>query len=141
MLVVFAILGTLIGLLFLYIRQKLAVYETRLNLLTDTVQTIASLNHMEYKDCESEESEESESEDESEDESEEINLKCDEIKCEEIDLETKTIVLEPVVTVSDDVVTSEYDKFSLKELKEKVVLLGGPKLRTKKELVDFLNKS
>jgi hypothetical protein len=29
---------------------------------------------------------------------------------------------------------------SLKELKEKVASVGGPKLRTKKELVDFLNK-
>ena len=51
--------------------------------------------------------------------------------------EVKTISLEKRV-VSDDNV--DYESMSLKDLKEKVALLGGPKLRTKKELVDFLNK-
>ena len=32
----------------------------------------------------------------------------------------------------------DYENLSLKELKDKVTELGGPKLRTKKELLDFL---
>ena len=32
----------------------------------------------------------------------------------------------------------DYESLSLKELKDKVTDLGGPKLRTKKELLDFL---
>ena len=32
----------------------------------------------------------------------------------------------------------DYESLSLKELKDKVTELGGPKLRTKKELLDFL---
>ena len=34
----------------------------------------------------------------------------------------------------------DYESLSLKELKDKVTELGGPKLRTKKELLDFLKK-
>jgi hypothetical protein len=32
----------------------------------------------------------------------------------------------------------DYESLTLKELKDKVADLGGPKLRTKKELLDFL---
>ena len=39
--IVFAILGLLIGLLFMFVRQKLSALESRVNLLTDTVQTMA----------------------------------------------------------------------------------------------------
>jgi hypothetical protein len=176
MLVVFAILGSLIIFLFLYIRQKMATYESRLNLLTDTVQTIASLNRIDSNesDNESENESESESESESECECEEIELKNvekefnydirlekeielnvekkfdndirlekeNDLKDVEIELNEskKIILLEPTITVSDDVVTSEYDGLTLKELKEKVIELGGPKLKNKKELLDFLKK-
>ena len=34
----------------------------------------------------------------------------------------------------------DYESLTLKELKDKVTELGGPKLRTKKELIDFLKK-
>ena len=63
--IVFAILGLLIGLLFMFVRQKLSALESRVNLLTDTVQTMAGFSRVDEVD------EESEEEDESEDESEE----------------------------------------------------------------------
>jgi len=151
--IVFAILGLLIGVLFLFVRQKLSALESRVNLLTDTVQTMAGLNRVEYQE-EDEEDEEDEEEDEDEDdeeeeeEEEEVEIKKielePELEIEDIGLtiepiqnEVKTISLEKRV-VSDDNV--DYESMSLKELKEKVASIGGPKLRTKKELVDFLNK-
>ena len=41
-------------------------------------------------------------------------------------------------TVKTLVVNVDYDSMSVKELKEKVAELGGPKLKTKKDLVEFL---
>jgi hypothetical protein len=49
--------------------------------------------------------------------------------------QVKTITIEKRV-VSDD--TIDYESLTLKELKDKVTELNGPKLRTKKELIDFL---
>jgi hypothetical protein len=164
--IVFAILGLLIGVFFLFVRQKLSALESRVNLLTDTVQTMAGLNRVEYQDDDEDEEDDEEEEDEDEDEEEEEEEEEDEVrgagglrnpnqKDETVDLEVedigltielsgntevnevKTISLEKRV-VSDDNV--DYESMSLKDLKEKVALLGGPKLRTKKELVDFLNK-
>jgi hypothetical protein len=153
--IVFAILGLMIGLLFMFVRQKLSALESKVNLLTDTVQTMAGLNRLSYEadsseseedeDEESEEEEESEDEDEVKDpeivdvsEPEVINLTWDvnPISLEpEPEPEVKTITLEKRV-VSDDNV--DYESLTLKELKDKVTDLGGPKLRTKKELLDFL---
>lgn len=154
--IVFAILGLMIGLLFMFVRQKLSALESKVNLLTDTVQTMAGLNRLSYEadssDSEEDSDEESEEEEESEDEDEPvkdpeivdvsepevINLTWDvnPISLEsEPEPEVKTITLEKRV-VSDDNV--DYESLTLKELKDKVTDLGGPKLRTKKELLDFL---
>ena len=158
-----ATLALLMGVLFLFVRQKLSALESRVNLLTDTVQTMAGLNRVEYQDEDEDEEEEEEEdededpedeEDEPEDEEEDEQERAVEVKKIELDEtvqlevedigltieplnEIKTISLEKRV-VSDDNV--DYESMTLKELKEKVALLGGPKLRTKKELVDFLNK-
>ena len=149
--IVFAILGLLIGLLFMFVRQKLSALESKVNLLTDTVQTMAGLNRLNYveEDDEDEDEDEDEEEEDSDDEEEvkdEINVSEPEVinlTWEVTALETdpepevKTITLEKRV-VSDDNV--DYESLTLKELKDKVTELNGPNLRTKKELIDFLKK-
>ena len=179
--IVFAILGLLIGLLFMFVRQKLSALESRVNLLTDTVQTMAGFTRVE----EDEEEDEDEDEDEEEEEEEEeggagyftrVENVTDTIRMEKeekgaggsgyftrVENVTDTIRMEKedmkvvsddemdVVDVVDVVELNEvnevkkinlegpdYESLSLKELKDKVTDLGGPKLRTKKELLDFL---
>jgi len=62
----------------------------------------------------------------------------------DIKLVTEEVLPEalPEVTVTDDVKTLSvdlnYDTLSVKELKDKVHELNGPKLKTKKELLEFL---
>ena len=68
--IVFAILGLLIGLLFMFVRQKLSALESRVNLLTDTVQTMAGFRRVEEDDDEEEEDEEEEEEEDEEEEEE-----------------------------------------------------------------------
>ena len=147
--IVFAILGLLIGLLFMFVRQKLSALESRVNLLTDTVQTMAGFSRVE-PDSEDEE-EESESDD-SDSESEQFDQIEPEIQFEQIEPEIHFDRIEPekeeMKVVSDDEVevnvkkiqleAPDYESLTLKELKDKVEELGGPKLRTKKELLDFL---
>ena len=163
----------ILGLLFLlgmfYVKRRLDANDKRLDLLTDTIQTMAGIRMEEIEKESEEEDEDEESDEESEDDSEdesvestknvlwtredspvlqwdritEINVP-DEVDGQTTELkvltleepEIKTIQL-PKVTVSDDDVT-EFDGFTLKELKEKVAELGGPKLKTKKECIEFL---
>ena len=56
---------------------------------------------------------------------------------DEEDVKLITLEKEPeeIKTIS---LANDYESLSLKELKDKVTELGGPKLRTKKELLDFL---
>lgn len=148
--IVFAILGLLIGLLFMFVRQKLSALESRVNLLTDTVQTMAGFSRVEEEE-EEDETDESESEEESEEseyftrvgiengetlenvcrmEKEDMKVVSD----DEIELEvTEVADIKKIQLEGPD-----YESLSLKELKDKVADLGGPKLRTKKELLDFL---
>jgi hypothetical protein len=145
--IVFAILGLLIGLLFMYVRQKVSALESRVNLLTDTVQTMAGFSRVdEDEDEDEEEEEEEESEEESEEEKEEEKEIYFPIEMKEF----PTIETEMKVVSDDEIEVNEmevkkiqlegpdYESLSLKDLKDKVTELGGPKLRTKKELVDFL---
>ena len=150
--IVFAILGLLIGLLFMFVRQKLSALESRVNLLTDTVQTMAGFSRVE--DEEDETDEESESEEESE-ESEEYftrvgiengetlenvcRMEKEDMKVvsdDEIELEVTEVAEADIKKIQLE--GPDYESLSLKELKDKVADLGGPKLRTKKELLDFL---
>jgi len=152
--IVFAILGLLIGLLFMFVRQKLSALESRVNLLTDTVQTMAGFSRVDDESEDEEDEDESESEDESEEESE----KEDEIKDiepekgyfpvlemkefptieKEIDIKVVSDDEEEVTVKKIQLEGPDYESLTLKELKDKVSDLGGPKLRTKKELLDFL---
>ena len=153
--IVFAILGLLIGLLFMFVRQKLSALESRVNLLTDTVQTMAGFSRVDEVDEESvDDVSESESEDESESEEEEDEIKDIEPEkgyfpvLEMKEFPTIEKEIEDIKVVSDDeeevtvkkiqLEGPDYESLTLKELKDKVSDLGGPKLRTKKELLDFL---
>jgi len=150
-----AILFVLTVAMFLYFRQKMAYYEVRLSLLSDTVQTMAGITKSSLQsDSESEDSEsESESESEQNYEPEPIEIEP-QVKLESvIKLEPQVINLyepdltEPeLIVVSDDdtkkiELPTEFDNFTVKELKEKVAELNGPKLKTKKELIQFLSNN
>jgi len=52
-------------------------------------------------------------------------------------IEIEEVAEEPKVVVLD----SSYESMSVKELREKVQLLGGPSLKTKKQLVEYLEKN
>jgi hypothetical protein len=148
--IVFAILGLLIGLLFMFVRQKLSALESRVNLLTDTVQTMAGFRRVE-SDTEDDTDEESESEEE-EEETYFPKIDSEESYFPVIQKETPEMPEPEIKVVSDDEIElteinevkkiqlegPDYENLSLKELKDKVSDLGGPKLRTKKELLDFL---
>ena len=160
MMICLAIMVAVLGAFFFYIRQKMASYEHRLSLLSDTIQTMAGIartNHDIFVQ-EEEENEDSDEEsddegDESDEESEHEHSNCTEMCFDnvksDIELEVEPIELTeiPKIIVSDDdvvkTVTMEtsYDSLTLKELKEKVTELNGPKLKTKKELIDFLVKN
>jgi hypothetical protein len=180
----------ILGLLFLlgmfYVKRRLDGYDKRLELLTETIQTMAGIRMEEIDKEEEEDEEEDEDEEDVEEEDEEedkeekrdpdhrlewlsmanppryqepkeeneiwkaseepIQLVPRDAPINSIDIEglpdvdltseIKMIQL-PRTTVSDDNVT-EFDGLSLKELKEKVAELNGPKLKTKKECIDFL---
>jgi len=142
--IVFAILGLLIGLLFMFVRQKLSALESRVNLLTDTVQTMAGFSRVEEEE-EDETDEESESEEEDEEEKgyftrvENVCMENEDMKVvsdDEVEVVELNEVKEDVKKIQLE--GPDYESLSLKELKDKVSDLGGPKLRTKKELLDFL---
>ena len=145
--IVFAILGLLIGLLFMFVRQKLSALESRVNLLTDTVQTMAGFTRVE-SDEESDTDTESESESEEEEEYPTIEQETptyfptNEVKPVEIkvvsDDEVELTDITEVEVKKIKLEGPDYESLTLKELKDKVTDLGGPKLRTKKELLDFL---
>jgi hypothetical protein len=123
-----------------YVKRRLDNYDKRLELLTDTIQTMAGIRMEEIENVSESDEEEDEYEEDEVDEIDEVD-KIDEVEVKEVEIkdyepEIKMIQL-PKTTVSDDDV-SEFDGLSLKELKEKVAELEGPKLKTKKECIDFL---
>ena len=152
------ILVILFALGMFYVKRRLDGNDKRLDLLTDTIQTMAGIRmeeidkELDGSDCD-EIDKESDSESESEDEEANPVLKWERISevnvPDEVDghpTELKVLTLEeseikmiqlPKITVSDDDVT-EFDGFTLKELKEKVAELDGPKLKTKKDCIEFL---
>jgi hypothetical protein len=166
-----AITWVLVFIVFFYVRYRMNQYEDRLNLLTNTIQTMAGGFKMKYASESDEEEEEDEDEDEEEEEEEEkledepkMDVSDDEIVNEVFDISPVTRVslksfspdvsepenpeVEPVVTevetktiteIKEVEMTKTLDDLTVKELKEKVALVNGPKLKTKKELIDFLN--
>jgi len=202
----------LTAILYFYMKQRLFIIESRLNTLTELVQTIATefyhkeklnfenihntvpnggTNHLDSNssDSESESGSDNESESSSDSDSESKSDECEPEKMiifetipikKEPDLEMVEVevldtptnepkiiplltelvvdISEPIIVhksentvkliqVSDDesesvkqVVESEYNGLSLKELKQKVNDLGGPPLKTKQALLNFLKK-
>ena len=143
---------------FFYIRQKLFIFENRLELMSETIQTMAGVTRAALQDSD-EESDESSETSECSDEvhldyesrertPERVTVSDDDVKrvslpvqevCEEI--EVKKMIERDVKIVPEFVETVEvgpFDSLTLKELKDKVAELNGPKLKTKKELIEFL---
>lgn len=160
-----AITCVLLIAIFLYVRQALYLVETRLSVLSSAVQAMADITRSNHGKCveSDDESEHSIKNDESDDESVERDDKSVESNKsvnEFLDISDKLVdrvdvsddeseLVEPVsfsVITPDEVVVKKidlvlpYDAWSVKELKEKVSELNGPKLKTKKDLVDFLEK-
>lgn len=166
-----AILFVLLVAMFLFFRQKMAYYEVRLSLLSDTVQTMAGITRSSLQEsdtdseCSESESEYSNEENDTLNTPKIINLNDTPqiLHLSEMNLPSLPHVLhlsemnlpkvevvsvsepEPdeLIVVSDDEtkkieLPTEFDNFSVKELKEKVAELNGPKLKTKKELIQFL---
>lgn len=170
-----AILVLLFGGMFLFVKQKLSMMEARLNLLSETISTMAgiTMNSIAEPVCEDESESESESEDESNCDDSVSN--CDsESDPEIIELPDMIqvlprvdddVIVNPIkIVVSDDdvttpvkkividtsseslsetpvkqiVVDTSYESLTVKELKEKISELNGPKLKTKKEMIDYL---
>jgi|UniRef100_A0A6C0AGN1 hypothetical protein len=144
---------------FFYIRQKLFIFENRLELMSETIQTMAGVTRAALQDDESDASDESSETSECSDEvhldyesrertPERVTVSDDDVKrvslpaqevCEEI--EVKKMIERDVKIVPEFVEPIEvgpFDSLTLKELKDKVAELNGPKLKTKKELIEFL---
>jgi hypothetical protein len=163
-----AIICILLIAMFVYFRQRMLVCEEKLSLLTETVETIAGITRTSLTSLPSlpeptdpiYECSESESDDDSDDgtdssvsvksytpvkyENKEATELVNELVTELCDVFSKTNVsddeseIEPNELVVKKIEVDLYNSMSVKELKEKVTELGGPKLKTKKELVDFL---
>ncbi len=153
--IVLAITVVLIAAMFMYVRHRLMVFEHRLELLSDTIQTMAGVT------CATLQESDSESESETESECSEMQVEYEdrfptpertmvsdddvkrvvvpEMDVEEIEV-TKTDHVEPEPDAKQIVVDTPLESLTLKELKDKVAELNGPKLKTKKELLDFLQK-
>jgi len=163
--IVLAITIVLIATLFMYVRHRLMVVESRIELLSDTIQTMAGVTCATLHDSDSETEESSETESEcsdlpleyedrsptpertmvSDDDVKRVNLP--ETEVEEIEVKkTVPIELEPeielenVVYAKQVVVNTSLESLTLKELKDKVAEVNGPKLKTKKEILEFLQK-
>lgn len=176
-----AICILILGAMFMYVKQKFFAMEAKINLLYETISTMAGITMSNSKFCdephesredESNEDESQDSHDESQDESNEscefeeipVHELVNEIKHIELHEpefpEIKTIelpdesvrtegIVEPIkITVSDDdvnvssvkqiVVDTSYESMTIKELKEKISELNGPKFKTKKEMLEYL---
>ena len=163
--IVLAITIVLIATLFMYVRHRLMVVESRIELLSDTIQTMAGVTCATLQDSDSESEESSDTDSEcsdlpldyedrfptpertmvSDDDVKRVDLP--ETEVEEIEVKkTDTIVLEPEIelenvdTAKQIIVNTSLESLTLKELKDKVAELNGPKLKTKKELLEFLQK-
>ena len=163
--IVLAITIVLIAALFMYVRHRLMVVDSRIELLSDTIQTMAGVTCATLHDSDSE-SESSDDETEcsdlpleyedrfptpertmvSDDDVKRVALpetEVGEIEVKKTDPVELAPEIEPELvpdTSRQIVVDTPLESLTLKELKDKVAELNGPKLKTKKELLDFLQK-
>ena len=147
-----AVMMVIMAGMFFYFRQKMASYDAKLNLLSDTVRALAKLTASEpaetqyeeevvESECETNCSDSTSETDSTEHSEVELELEPDQIDFELVEevnvpkivvsndnVEVKQVVMEPAL----------YEDLSVKELKEKVAEMGGPKLKTKKDLLEYL---
>lgn len=164
---VLAITLILMGVFFFYVRQKLVSFENRLELLSQTIQTMAGVTRAALQDDDSVEESDSDQDEETDNElqldyeepelyPERVTVSDDDVKkislpeneiLEELEvkkvqpeeLEDKNVdEVKKLTLTSLDEVKTELDTLTLKELKDKVAELNGPKLKTKKELIEFI---
>jgi type I site-specific restriction-modification system R (restriction) subunit len=140
---------------FFYIRQKLFMFENRLELMSETIETMALVTRTALQESDEESDESSETSEcsdvhldyesrertpervtVSDDDVKRVSLPAQEV-CEEIEVKK---MIEPDVKIVPEFVETvgPFDSLTLKELKDKVAELNGPKLKTKKELIEFL---
>ena len=173
-----AITALIAGVLYIVMRQQLAVLEKRIDQLTSVVKTLALDRPKEAEEPEDSSpppekkvyvSDDSESESDS---SEDDDM---EVECEYVNLEPSGVIImqdapnllemmshvmirtegPPVEEFDMDVPNVEeykkeeskqivlegaYESLTLKELKDKVATMGGPVLKTRKALLEFLEK-
>jgi hypothetical protein len=161
---VLAITLILVVVFFLYVRQKLLMFENRLDLMSDTIQTMAGVTRAALQDDSDEESDESSDSESTDSESSEqiqldfeetrdvtperVTVSDDDVKKVSLpeneiieEIEVKKMVLSDlneVVDVEVKQIPTSLETLTLKELKDKVAELNGPKLKTKKDLIEFL---
>ena len=146
---ILAITVVLVVAVFLYVRHKMIYFENRLELLSDTIQTMAGVTcaTLQASDNDSVESDstDSESADDMADEScsESVRFPTPERTTVSDDDVRRVIVPENEVEeieVKKTEVDLVLETLTLKELKDRVAEVNGPKLKTKKELIEFLQK-
>jgi hypothetical protein len=148
---ILAITVVLVVAVFLYVRHKMIYFEHRLELLSDTIQTMAGVTcaTLQASDNDSDESEstDSESADEMDEScSESVRFPTPERTTVSDDDVRRVIVpeneVEEIEVKKTEVELSEraLETLTLKELKDRVTEINGPKLKTKKELIEFLQK-
>lgn len=159
----------LMGIFIFYVRQKLFIFESRLELMSETIQTMAGVTRAALQEDSDESESESESDGSETDEDldqvvfeeprhptpDRVMVSDDDVKKISLpendhgELEVKkmtNITYDFMPDSSDPIdlstpeIDKEFDSLTLKELKDKVAECNGPKLKTKKELIDFLQK-
>ena len=164
MLFCLAITVALIAVLFLYIRMKFQSYDVRLQLMADTIQTMAGVTRSVLQsetDDGSIESDDESTDSECDDsirypsmeeciQPQRVTVSDDDVKhvtvpeMNEVELLPDVMKLsvsnEPEPETKTVALPTPFDGLTLKELKEKVAELNGPKLKSKKDLIDFLQK-
>lgn len=153
MMICLAITCVLIVAMFIYFRERMRSCDQKILLLSDLVHhmagiTKATLDDKSDKSVESCESASEASESEASSEESIASVKSHESKHENHELVNELVcelcdVFEKTSVSDDEIVVKKidvdlYNSLTVKELKERVALVDGPKLKTKKELVDFL---
>jgi hypothetical protein len=156
-----AISCLLIGLLYVYVRQQFAAQNNTIGELSRFIRGMAAeVTEKEIKVVQEDEKEdkqvlievsddsESDSDSESESGDEGADIRTFDIESVKVEMpellepEVLPEIIEVVVeeTAKKIVLETNYEQWSLKELKEKISGMGGPNLKTKKLMIEYLEK-
>jgi hypothetical protein len=164
-----AISCLLIGLLYVYVRQQFAAQNNQIGELSRFIRgmaaevtpkelTVVKEDYLEKEEkqelIEVSDDSESDSDSDSESDDEGANIRTfdlENVKVEKLD-ETIPDLLEPLDVLEPEIIEvveetakkivleTNYEQWSLKELKEKITQMGGPNLKTKKLMIEYLEK-